>query len=60
MISRVESIRDEYAERFRDHREGLAAIAAALGWSFGSHRTDRPPQLALLALYAALSADRRR
>jgi uncharacterized protein (DUF58 family) len=60
VISRVESIRIDYSERFRHHREGLAAIAAALGWSFGSHRTDRPPHLALLALHGALSADRRR
>ena len=60
VISRVESVREAYSERFRRHREGLAAIAAALGWSFGFHRTDRPPHLALLALYAALSADRRR
>ena len=60
VISRVESVRGDYSERFRRHREGLAAIAAALGWSFGIHRTDRPPHLALLALHAALSADRRR
>jgi len=38
----------------------LAAIARAFGWSFGTHRTDRPPHLALLALYGALSPDRRR
>ena len=60
VISSVESIRDDYSDRFRRHREGLAAIAAALGWSFGSNRTDHPPHLALLALYGALSADRRR
>jgi len=60
VISRVESVREAYSDRFRRHRESLAAIAAALGWSFGFHRTDRPPHLALLALYAALSADRRR
>jgi uncharacterized protein (DUF58 family) len=60
IISRVESIRSDYSDRFKRHREGLAAIAAALGWSFGFHRTDRPPHLALLALHAALSADRRR
>ena len=59
IISRVETIRQAYSDRFRLHREGLAAIAAAVGWSFGSHRTDRPPHLALLALYGALSADRR-
>ena len=60
VISRVESIRGDYSKRFQRHREGLAAIAGTAGWSFGFHRTDRPPHLALLALFAALSADRRR
>jgi uncharacterized protein (DUF58 family) len=60
VISRVESIRGDYSKRFQRHREGLAAIAGTAGWSFGFHRTDRPPHLALLALYGALSADRRR
>jgi uncharacterized protein (DUF58 family) len=60
VISRVEGIRAGYGERFRRHRDGLAAIAASLGWTFGAHRTDRPPELALLALYGALSAGRRR
>ena len=59
VISRVESIRDDYASRFRDHRAGLAGIAGRLGWTFGMHRTDRSPGLALLALYEALSGDRR-
>jgi uncharacterized protein (DUF58 family) len=60
VISRVETVREDYAERFRHHREGLAEIARAVGWTLGQHRTDRPPHLALLALHAALSADRRR
>ena len=60
VISRVESIRSDYAHRYQRHRDGLAAIAGAVGWSFGFHRTDRPPHLALLALFTALSADRRR
>jgi uncharacterized protein (DUF58 family) len=60
VISRVESIRGDYSNRFQSHREGLAAIASRVGWGFGCHRTDRPPHLALLALYGALSADRRR
>jgi uncharacterized protein (DUF58 family) len=60
LIPRVESIRGDYVARFRRHREGLAAITGAVGWGFGFHRTDRPPHLALLALFAALSADRRR
>jgi uncharacterized protein (DUF58 family) len=60
VISRVESIREEYQGRFRRHRDGVAAIAARLGWTCGAHRTDRPPELALLALYSILSGDRRR
>ncbi len=60
VISRVETVRADYAERFRRHRAGLAEIVRAVGWTFGHHRTDRPPHLALLALHAALSADRRR
>jgi len=60
VLSRVESVRGDYAERFRRHREGLAAMARAFGWGYGFHRTDRAPHLALLALYGALAADRRR
>jgi uncharacterized protein (DUF58 family) len=60
VVSRVENIRDAYAGRFREHRQGLQAIAGAVGWSFSTHRTDRPPHLALLALHAALAPDRRR
>ena len=60
VISRVEGIRDAYAGRFQHHREGLQAIARAVGWSFGTHRTDRPPHLALLALHQALAPDRRK
>jgi uncharacterized protein (DUF58 family) len=60
VISRVESVRQDYAERFQRHRDGLAEIARSVGWTIGYHRTDRPPHLALLALHAALAADRRR
>jgi uncharacterized protein (DUF58 family) len=60
VVNRVEGIRDEYVGRFRRHRDGVAAIAARLGWTCGAHRTDRPPELALLALYSILSGDRRR
>ena len=60
VIGRVESIREDYSRRFKRHRDGLVAITSALGWSLGFHRTDHPPHLALLALYAVLSGDRRR
>ena len=59
VISRVEGVRDDYISRFRRHREGLADIARSVSWTLGYHRTDRAPHLALLALHAALSADRR-
>ena len=59
VISRVEGVREDYARRFRRHRDGIADIARSVGWSLGYHRTDRPPHLALLALHAALTADRR-
>ncbi|HTZ35184.1 MAG TPA: DUF58 domain-containing protein, partial [Stellaceae bacterium] len=60
LVGRVETIRDAYALRFREHRAALQAMTQAVGWSFGTHRTDRPPHLALLALHAALAPDRRR
>ena len=60
VISRVEGVREDYSRRFRQHREGLADIARSVGWTLGYHRTDRSPHLALLALHAALAADRRR
>jgi uncharacterized protein (DUF58 family) len=56
LISRVETIREQYTDRLARHRDGLAAIARATGWTFSMHRTDRPPHTALLALYNALSA----
>jgi uncharacterized protein (DUF58 family) len=55
LISRVETIRGEYTDRLARHRAGLAAIARAAGWRFATHRTDKPPHTALLALYTALA-----
>jgi uncharacterized protein (DUF58 family) len=55
LVSRVETVREAYGEALARHREGLAAIAGAAQWSFGTHRTDRPLPSALLALYAALA-----
>ncbi|MBX6368802.1 MAG: DUF58 domain-containing protein [Rhodospirillales bacterium] len=55
LISRVETVREGYAARLRAHRQGLANIGRTYGWSFLTHRTDRPPHLALLALYNALA-----
>ena len=58
LLPRVESARAAYHRRLEAHCEGLSAIARAAGWSYSRHRTDRPPQTALLGLYAALSQSR--
>ncbi len=55
LMARVETIRDQYEERLKRHREGLATLTQMLGWSFGMHRTDRPATTALLTLYGALA-----
>ena len=48
VISRVESVRDDYSKRFRRHREGLAAIAARprLELRLSPHRSSAAPRLA--------------
>ncbi len=56
LVPRVEGVRALYAERLQAHREGVAAIAAAAGWRFLVHRTDQPPEAALLALWQGLAA----
>jgi uncharacterized protein (DUF58 family) len=57
LIGRVETIRAAYIEKLARHRAGLAALTRLAGWSFGVHRTDQSPQLALLGLYRALAGD---
>ena len=55
LIPRVESVRDAYAERLKAQQDGLASICATAGFGFGVHRTDHPPEMALLTLYQALA-----
>jgi uncharacterized protein (DUF58 family) len=55
VIPRVEGVRDEYARRLAAQQQGLADLCAAAGFGFSIHRTDQPPETALLALYSALS-----
>ena len=54
LSERAEDLRSEYAGRLAALREDLAAQAKRLGWTFQVHRTDQPPQQALLALFARL------
>jgi len=60
LVRRAEDLRGAYAQRLAAHRDGLAAIARAFGWSFAVHHTDQPPQAALLALHVQLSTPGRR
>jgi uncharacterized protein (DUF58 family) len=55
LIPRVESVRDAYAARLRAQQDGIASLCTAAGFDFGVHRTDHPPEMALLALYQALA-----
>jgi uncharacterized protein (DUF58 family) len=55
LIPRVENVRSAYAARLKAQQEGLAAICAAAGFSFATHRTDTSPEAALLGLYSTLA-----
>jgi len=55
LVPRVESMREAYANRLRGVQDSLLAMCRAAGFGFGVHRTDHPPETALLGLYMALS-----
>jgi len=52
IFGRAESVRSSYRARFRAHGEAVSAIARRLSWSYVAHRTDKRPEIALIALYA--------
>lgn len=54
-FGRAESVRGAYHRKLTSHRDALRAVTRRFGWTFTTHRTDRPPQTAVLALHAALS-----
>ena len=58
-LGRAESVAGEYRARFKAHTEAVALLARKLGWNYLAHRTDKPPQTALVALYADLSGGHR-
>ena len=55
LVPRVEGVRQAYGEALAAQMDGLAGLSAAAGWSFATHRTDAPPEAALLGAYMALS-----
>ena len=58
LAGRAETLSEAYQERLKLHRAALRDLARRLGWSFTIHSTGRPPQQALLALYALLVGPR--
>ncbi len=58
LIPRVESVRDAYALRLKAQQDELASLCASMGFGFGVHHTDHPPEMALLTLYASLAVRR--
>lgn len=55
LLSRAEGVRKDYIERLERQREGLGALGRSLGWTVSHHRSDHPPETALLALYMSLA-----
>ena len=51
---RAENWRADYTARLQAHRAAIRAETDRLGWSFTIHRTDRPTNELLLALYARI------
>jgi len=58
MFGRVQNVRDNYRTRYAAHAEAVGAMARRLGWNFLRHRTDRPAQTVLIALYGAIGGTR--
>ena len=54
-MGRAETIGDAYRAAYRARRDGVASDLRRLGWSFTTHRTDRPASEALVALHMYLS-----
>ena len=55
LIGNVGGVRATYTQRLEAHRAALRDLARSLGWTYAPHRTDHPPEPALLALYVALA-----
>ncbi len=57
LIGRAEKSRAEYQTRFAAHTDALENIARRLDWPLITHHTDRSPNTALTALYAAIAGE---
>lgn len=54
VFGRAESVQAPYRARFRAHAEAVSAVGRRLGWSYIAHRTDKRPEVALVALYSQI------
>lgn len=55
LLGRAEAVRDDYRGAMAAHQRGLEGLALQAGWTLATHRTDRPAETPLLALFLALS-----
>ncbi|MBI1216514.1 MAG: DUF58 domain-containing protein [Alphaproteobacteria bacterium] len=60
IIPQVEAVREEYAARYKAHRDAVAAAARSWGWKFMTVSTAQEPQATLAALYDELAAKKGR
>ena len=56
VIGNVETIAADYRDVFEAHLGAVQSIARSAGWGYTRHRTDHPPETALMAIYLALSS----
>jgi uncharacterized protein (DUF58 family) len=54
IIGNVDRVRADYEQLMAEHRAALADVTRRLGWRMTLHRTDHPPEQALLPAYMAL------
>lgn len=54
LLGRAEDLRHAYQGRMAAWRQTLGRLAVGAGWTFNSHRTDRPPHTALMTLMVAV------
>ncbi|GAB5388149.1 MAG: DUF58 domain-containing protein [Alphaproteobacteria bacterium] len=56
LIPKVQLIRRSYVKRLKARQDALNDLARRTGWEMTVHRTDQPPQTALLALFQSMTA----
>ena len=54
ILGRAETLRDEYAEKLRQNREGMTELARVLGWRFLTHTTSDQSLTGAAAMHQAV------